>query len=97
MAGGQAPRAARPPVPPCPRCLPCPRRLDIALLSFLALVIACCDRVNTSVPAAPSIMQEYGWNTARAGWAAAFWLKAAISAAGILAFLVFGRAERIID
>lgn len=68
MAGGQAPRAALPPVQPRPRRLPWPKRFDIALLSFLALVIAYCDRMNMSV-AAPSIMQEYGWDTARMRWA----------------------------
>ncbi|MBI3665006.1 MAG: MFS transporter [Acidobacteria bacterium] len=45
-----------------------PRRLEIAFLSFLALLIAYCDRVNLSV-AAPRIMQEYHWDTAQMGWA----------------------------
>jgi len=49
------------------RWLPWPKRLDIALLAFLALVIAYCDRVNISV-AAPSMMREYGWDTAGMGW-----------------------------
>lgn len=49
------------------RLLPWPKRLDIALLSFLALLIAYCDRVNMSV-AAPLIMKEYGWDTAQMGW-----------------------------
>jgi MFS family permease len=52
---------------PCRR-LPWPKRVDISLLCFVALVIAYCDRVNVSV-AAPSIMKEYGWDTARMGWA----------------------------
>jgi hypothetical protein len=45
------------------RWLPWPKRIDIALLSYKALVIAYCDRVNISV-AAPSMMREYagmGW------------------------------------
>jgi MFS transporter, ACS family, D-galactonate transporter len=49
------------------RLLPWPKRVDIALLSFIALVIAYCDRVNISV-AAPSMMREYGWDTAGIGW-----------------------------
>jgi ACS family D-galactonate transporter-like MFS transporter len=49
------------------RWLPWPKRVDIALLAFVALVIAYCDRVNISV-AAPSMMREYGWDTARMGW-----------------------------
>lgn len=49
------------------RWLPWPKRLDVALLAFIALVIAYCDRVNISV-AAPSMMREYGWDTARMGW-----------------------------
>ena len=49
------------------RRLPWPARVDIALLSFLALVIAYCDRVNMSV-AAPAIMRQYGWDTAQMGW-----------------------------
>lgn len=51
-----------------PRLLPWPKRIDVALLCFTALVIAYCDRVNLSV-AAPSIIKEYGWDTARMGWA----------------------------
>jgi sugar phosphate permease len=49
------------------RWLPWPKRLDVALLAFFALVIAYCDRVNISV-AAPSMMREYGWDTAGMGW-----------------------------
>jgi ACS family glucarate transporter-like MFS transporter len=49
------------------RWLPWPKRIDISLLSFLALLIAYCDRVNMSV-AAPVIMKEYGWDTAQMGW-----------------------------
>jgi MFS family permease len=50
------------------RLFPWPKRIDIALLCFTALVIAYCDRVNLSV-AAPSIIKEYNWDTARMGWA----------------------------
>jgi ACS family D-galactonate transporter-like MFS transporter len=46
---------------------PWPKRIDIALLSFLALVIAYCDRVNVSA-AAPAIMQERHWDTSQMGW-----------------------------
>jgi len=49
------------------RWLPWPKRVDVALLAFVALVIAYCDRVNISV-AAPSMMREYGWDTAGMGW-----------------------------
>ena len=49
------------------RRLPWPKRLDVAILAFIALVIAYCDRVNISV-AAPSMMREYGWDTAGMGW-----------------------------
>ncbi len=49
------------------RRFPWPARVDIALLSFVALVIAYCDRVNMSV-AAPPIMRQYGWDTAQMGW-----------------------------
>ncbi len=50
------------------RLLPWPKRIDVSLLCFLALVIAYCDRVNLSV-SAPSILKEYGWDTAQMGWA----------------------------
>ena len=50
------------------RWLPWPKRVDISLLSFLAMVIAYCDRVNLSVTA-PMIMQEYHWDTVKMGWA----------------------------
>jgi len=50
------------------RWFPWPKRVDISLLSFLAMVIAYCDRVNLSVTA-PLIMQEYHWDTAKMGWA----------------------------
>ena len=50
------------------RWLPWPKRIDICLLSFVAMVIAYCDRVNLSVTA-PLIMQEYHWDTAQMGWA----------------------------
>ena len=50
------------------RRLPWPKRLDIATAwPSVALVIAYCDRVNISV-AAPSMMREYGWDTAGMGW-----------------------------
>jgi ACS family D-galactonate transporter-like MFS transporter len=49
------------------RWVPWPARFDIALLAFIALVIAYCDRVNVSV-AAPAIMRQYGWDTAQMGW-----------------------------
>lgn len=49
------------------RWLPWPKRFDIAILSFFALVIALCDRVNMAV-AAPMIMQEYRWDTVEMGW-----------------------------
>jgi len=50
------------------RILPWPKRADVALLSFAAVVIAYCDRVNLSV-AAPTIIAEYGWDTRQMGWA----------------------------
>ena len=40
------------------RNLPWPKRVDVSLLCFIAMVIAYCDRVNLSV-AAPSILKEY--------------------------------------
>ncbi|MEX2261417.1 MAG: MFS transporter [Bryobacteraceae bacterium] len=49
------------------RILPWPKRIDVAVLCFTALVIAYCDRVNMSV-AAPAIIREYGWDTAQMGW-----------------------------
>jgi ACS family D-galactonate transporter-like MFS transporter len=49
------------------RWLPWPKRIDVALLAFTALVIAYCDRVNISVTA-PSMMREYGWDTVGMGW-----------------------------
>jgi MFS family permease len=49
------------------RLLPWPKRFDIALLGFLAQLIAYCDRVNLSV-AAPMISAEYGWSPAQMGW-----------------------------
>src|SRR5512139_2217669 len=54
--------------PTIKRKLPWPKRVDISLLSFLAMVIAYCDRVNLSM-SAPLIMQEYHWDTAQMGWA----------------------------
>jgi MFS family permease len=49
------------------RWLPWPKRFDVALMSFLAQLIAYCDRVNLSV-AAPMIAAEYGWSPAQMGW-----------------------------
>jgi MFS family permease len=49
------------------RLLPWPKRFDVALLGFLAQLIAYCDRVNISV-AAPLISAEYGWSTEKIGW-----------------------------
>src|SRR5437879_3362271 len=49
------------------RRLPWPKRFDVTLLSFLALVIGYFDRVNISV-AAPSLMQEYRWDIVQMGW-----------------------------
>ncbi|MFN8008854.1 MAG: MFS transporter [Terriglobia bacterium] len=49
------------------RFLPWPKRVDVTLLSFLAMVIAYCDRVNLSM-AAPMIMREYHWDTVQMGW-----------------------------
>jgi MFS family permease len=49
------------------RLLPWPKRFDVALLGFLAQLIAYCDRVNLSV-AAPMISSEYGWTPAQMGW-----------------------------
>lgn len=49
------------------RLLPWPRRVDVALLCFVANLIAHCDRVSISV-AMPAMMRERGWDTAQAGW-----------------------------
>ena len=49
------------------RRLPWPKRVDIALLCFFALVIALCDRVNISV-AAPVILEKNHWDTVQMGW-----------------------------
>jgi len=49
------------------RLLPWAKRFDIAVLCFLGLLIATCDRANISV-AAPSMMREHGWDTTRMGW-----------------------------
>ncbi len=49
------------------RRLPWPRRVDVALLCFLANLIAHSDRVSLSV-AMPVMMRESGWDTAQAGW-----------------------------
>ena len=49
------------------RRLPWPKRVDIALLCFAAVVISHCDRINISV-AAPFVMKERHWDTAQMGW-----------------------------
>ena len=49
------------------RRLPWPRRVDAALLCFLANLIAHSDRVSLSV-AMPVMMSENHWDTAQAGW-----------------------------
>jgi len=49
------------------RRLPWPRRVDVALLCFLANLIAHSDRVSISA-AMPVMMRESGWDTAQAGW-----------------------------
>jgi ACS family glucarate transporter-like MFS transporter len=49
------------------RRLPWPKRIDVALLSFLAMVISLADRINIAV-AAPSLMKERGWDTVQMGW-----------------------------
>jgi len=49
------------------RWLPWPKRIDIALLCFVAVFISHCDRINMSV-AAPQIMKQRGWSTAEMGW-----------------------------
>ena len=43
--------------PVASRWFPWPKRLDISLLSFLAMIVAYCDRFNLSVTA-PLIMQD---------------------------------------
>lgn len=52
---------------PVSRHLPWPKRIDVALLSFLAMVISLADRINMSV-AAPTLMKERGWDTVQMGW-----------------------------
>lgn len=47
--------------------MPWPERTDIAILCFLALLIAYCDRVNLAL-AVPELMRQYRWDTARMGW-----------------------------
>ena len=49
------------------RHLPWPKRLDVVLLSFLAMVIGLAHRINISV-AAPTLMKERGWDTVQMGW-----------------------------
>ena len=38
-----------------------------------------------------------GYIVKASGWAAAFWLTAAISTAGIAVYLLFGKAEKLVD
>jgi MFS family permease len=52
---------------PFVRHLPWPKRIDVALLSFIAMVISLADRINISV-AAPILMKERGWDTVQMGW-----------------------------
>jgi len=49
------------------RRLPWPKRVDIAFLCLLAVVISHCDRINISA-VAPFIMKERNWDTAQMGW-----------------------------
>jgi len=49
------------------RRLPWPKRIDLALLSFLAMVIGLADRINIAV-AAPILMKERSWDTVQMGW-----------------------------
>jgi MFS family permease len=49
------------------RRLPWPKRVDIAVLCFVAVIISHCDRINISV-AAPFVMKERHWDTAQMGW-----------------------------
>jgi len=52
---------------PSVRHLPWPKRIDVALLCFVAMVISLADRINISV-AAPILMKERGWDTVQMGW-----------------------------
>src|SRR5262245_9076955 len=49
------------------RRLPWPKRIDVVVLSFVAMVIGLADRINISV-AAPILMRERGWDTVQMGW-----------------------------
>jgi ACS family glucarate transporter-like MFS transporter len=49
------------------RRLPWPKRIDVALLAFVAMVISLADRINIAV-AAPILMKERGWDTVQMGW-----------------------------
>lgn len=49
------------------RRLPWPKRVDVSLLSFFAMMIALADRINLSVTA-PTLMRERGWDTVQMGW-----------------------------
>jgi MFS family permease len=46
---------------------PLPQRYAVAIVCFIALVIAYCDRVNVAV-AAPQIMLQRHWDTAEMSW-----------------------------
>jgi len=52
---------------PFVRRLPWPKRIDVALLAFVAMVISLADRINIAV-AAPILMKERGWDTVQMGW-----------------------------
>ena len=52
---------------PFARRLPWPKRIDLALLSFLAMVVGLADRINIAV-AAPILMKERSWDTVQMGW-----------------------------
>lgn len=49
------------------RRIPWSKRVDIALLCFVALIISYCDRGNLAI-ATPEIMKQYHWNTVQMGW-----------------------------
>ena len=43
------------------------KRVNVALLCFIVLLVSYCDRVNLA-SAAPAIMRQYQWNTVQMGW-----------------------------
>jgi MFS family permease len=49
------------------RRVPISKRVNVALLCFVVLLISYCDRVNLA-SAAPAIMRQYQWNTVQMGW-----------------------------